>query len=148
MTTAEVHSIAVDPTLGPRFAGATGDFVVLPFDETDGVGCYSEASIVLPKEARSAGLDASFLHDAEHRTFEIKKSAIHDAVISLFIGIASNGGWDWIVHYFSSSPSLGSAKRMKLKVYETTGDEVRAWELSGSGPDVVEALRILRNDPR
>ena len=145
MTSAHRTSIAADPDLVLRMKENGSDIVMLPLDESAGVGCYSEASVSIPKQAITDGMSASFLHESSARTFELKKSSISDAVLSVFLGIASNGGWDWMVRYFETAPHLSGARRLKVKVYEQTGEETRAWEVSGSAPEVVEALRVLRN---
>ena len=89
MTAARVTAIAVDEDLVVRMKATGAEVVMLPVDESDGVGCYPEASISIPKQAKTDGISAAFLRGPGERTFEVKKSALSDAVVNVFLGIAS-----------------------------------------------------------
>ncbi len=56
---------------------------------------YREETLMLAKIMRAAGINATYLHDADERVFEAKKSAIADLVwVPLAVGLVTNATWD------------------------------------------------------
>jgi hypothetical protein len=79
--------------LSERLVKARDDQVfLLPRKIEEGIAVYQDAHVYAAKELRSSGVDASFLAEAEARTFVSEFS--HDIVYQIAIGIAGNLSWD------------------------------------------------------
>lgn len=129
-----------------RARDAAHAVVVLPRSRADdGRGVYGEATLFLVKELRAEGIDADYLDPTEDRLFEVKKSALVAALVTIALGIASAGAWDAIKALLRRE----GADRSEMEVTYTdlrpdgTG---RTWRVRGHGEDVIRAIDKLQAD--
>jgi hypothetical protein len=116
------------------------DAIVLAAEVIDGKAVYSEASVMLVKELRALGADASFADPADDRVFEVKKSA--EAAVAFVIGIGSNAAWDAMKAYLSKRKD----RRLSVTYVDLESDNAkgRAWQVEGDSDGVVRAIESLR----
>jgi hypothetical protein len=139
MAEAKVRSIESPPVEPP--SELRGDLIVLPREVTaEGVGLYDDSVMTIVKDLRVVGVEASFAHDQDHRSW-IGEQAAEVVVISLIIGVASNAGW-WAL-----SKLFGIERKndqLRVKVGRCTQEEGRTtwewYEMSGTGSAVAEAM--------
>lgn len=116
--------------------------MILPYDLDGDRGIYPDQWVSTAKRLRAEGIDACWLHDADHRLWSGERSAVVDLrVIPLIVGIASSAGW--------AAPTALMHRRagqVKLKVgyrRDSSGNEERWIELEGNSADVAAELERL-----
>lgn len=107
---------------------------------------YGEATLFLVKELRAEGLDASYLDSAENRVFEVKKSALVDALISIPFGIVGSAAWDGIKLLLRRKAP--AATELEITFTDMTpGGTGRTWRVRGRPDDVLDAVDRLLLEP-
>ncbi len=132
--------IDVEPTL-------SHDVVVLPSELDNDNGIYAESVSSLVKQLRRSGIDASYLHDAEHRRWRLRKSA--DLPTELFIGVAASAVWSIIAAGFRKFLRPGTQVRAIVlrQQQDPNGSTRSTWfSYNGDADGFVQALRDI--DPR
>lgn len=127
------------------------DLVVLPREiADDGTGLYDDSVVDLVKQLRAEGVDAAYMHDADHREW-IGEKAWTPTEIALVISVAENlassAAWDGLKMIIQRAH--GGRGRAKLKVcrviQSADGTTTREWiEVEGEIGDVVKAIDGLR----
>jgi hypothetical protein len=157
---AEEHGAAVVPVARPVGAEAVtaraDDVLVLPLRATeDGIGIYSESSVILVKRLRAAGMEAHYLHPPEHRLFEGRNNYFADAVVVIVLGVISSATWEGIRLLLLAKKT----RRMKVtfgRREDADGGSITWWQSEGPAESVVESIDHLlatdsslnRGDPR
>ena len=123
---------------------AAAPVVILPISHTDdGRGVYGEATVFLAKELRAVGVDVDYLDAAEGRLFEVKKSVIAAAAITVALGLVSSGLWAAIAALFRSRPDVDDST-MEITYADLRPDGTgRTWRVRGRGAEVLDALDKL-----
>lgn len=139
----------IDAALLARAAAVPATLVVLPVRHVNGQGVYTQASVLLVKQLRAAGLSAEFLDPPDSRTFEVQKSALTAVIVNIALNIASSAAWDAIKRVFRSR----SADEQKAKLSVTyvdldnkNGQSGKAWKVEGDSDAVLQAIDKLRRD--
>jgi hypothetical protein len=153
---AAVSSVRLNSPEYDGLESAAGHVVVAPLRRLDnGVGVYSSATVVLVKELRADGLNASFLDPPERRTFEVRKSAVADVVtLSLSVGgsLMTNTVWFYVERLLTRTRHGGSdSSNTELEIIVVdplAPPECNRLVLRGK-PDVVlrAAAEISRRNP-
>jgi hypothetical protein len=132
----------LDPRIVARARACVAPVVVLPLREIDGIGIYPQGTLTLGKRLRAEGVGAVYLHDSEHRRFEVKKGFVLEAVEALLLGIGSSAGWDAI------KALLARSKSRQLEVtyleLETPEGKGIAWKAVGEAGAVARAIDLIR----
>ena len=119
-----------------------GDLVILPYDLDGDRGIYSDQLATTVKTLRAEGIDARWLHDADHRLWSGERSALVDLwIIPFIVGIASSGGWTALTALVRRRTGP-----VKLKIgyrRDPSGSEERWIELEGDAADVAAELERL-----
>lgn len=138
----EVEVSTASDELVAQVLGQGSSLVVLPRSHTDhGKAVYSEASVHLVKELRSAEYDAGFLDASPDRLFEVKKGDLSVLAVIL-LGIVSSAGWDgikWVVRRMGSSPN----KPKKLELTVIRADNATSYHLQGPPSEVLNAIEAI-----
>jgi hypothetical protein len=125
---------------GPRTFD--GDLVILPHDLDGDRGIYSDQLTTTVKTLRAEGIDARWLHDADHRLWDGKRSAVVDLwIIPFIVGIFSSAGWTALTALVRRRTGP-----VKLKIgyrKDPSGSEERWIELEGNSADVAAELERL-----
>jgi hypothetical protein len=121
--------------------------VVLPVRHVNGLGVYSQTSVLFVKQLRAAGLSAEFLDPPESRTFEVKKSAFTTVIMPVVLGIGSSAAWDAIKAIFRSRSAEEKAKLSVTYVDldRRNGQRGAAWKVEGDSDAVLQAIDKLRS---
>lgn len=121
------------------------DIVLLP-DRVEGEnGIYSDAVLLLKKQLVEAGVDAAYLHDADHQLWEGKRGigVLLSVVISFGSSAAVAAIQSWLTGTFTRD-------RVHLKVgrHRQLDGTVTGWfEAEGSGSEVAKLLdRFMESD--
>ena len=65
--------------------------VIMPHSRTDdGRGIYSQSAVFLAKELRAQGIAAEYSDNSDMRVFEVKKSALAEALVTISLGVVSS----------------------------------------------------------
>lgn len=132
----------LDPGIVARARARDAPVVILPLRETDEIGIYPQGTLTLGKRLRAEGVGAVYLHDSEHRRFEVKKGFVLEAVEALLLGIGSSAGWDAI------KALLARSKSRQLEVtyleLETPEGKGAAWKAVGEADAVARAIDLIR----
>jgi hypothetical protein len=143
MTELAVTSAVLSDEVRRRAIAMANDIIVLPSGDADGSGLYTEPSVGLVKELRACSVDAAYLDPAEARAFEVKKSALTEAAISLSIGIASSAAWEGLKAILARK----KATRLDvtfLDVQVGSRTHGQAWRACGGTDEVLAAIDRLR----
>ncbi len=134
----------LEPSILERAHAADGAIVVLPLREVGGTGIYPQSTLTLVKRLRSAGVSAVYLHAPEHRRFEVKKSAVLDAGVTLLLGVASSAAWDAI----KALAKRGRSSRLEVTYLDLETAEMRgtAWRVAGETEAVLQAIDSMRSE--
>lgn len=118
--------------------------VVWPLREVDGVGIYSQEVITLVKALRAEGVQSSFLHPADSRVFEVKKSFVLDAALAIGLNILSSAAWAGLTRVLRNRVGR---KELELNYVESEGPSghLEAWTVRGRGDVVLDAIEKLRS---
>lgn len=121
--------------------------VILPRRRADdGRGVYGEATVFLAKDLRAQGVDVAYLDPSNERLFEVKKSAIMAAFVTIVLGIGSAAGWDGIKALLKREHA--DDKPLEVAYTDLASDGTgKSWTVRGSGKDVIEAIDRLRSEP-
>jgi hypothetical protein len=135
----------VDTDLVERARHHDEDVIVMPLREQNGLGVYSQESLFLVKDLRSAGVRARFLHDSEARTFEVRKSA--EALVgAIILSVVSNAAWDAIKVLFSRSKKDQQLKVTIVDLRDADGHEATSWTVDGDAEAVIRAIDRLKEE--
>jgi hypothetical protein len=128
-----------------RAAGT--DVVVLPARrDDDGRGVYGESTVFLVKELRAAGVSASYADPSDRRVFEVKKSALGTALVSVALGLVSNAGWDGVKAWLRREQPDG--QRLEVSFADLSADGARTmWTVKGPAEETLAAVDRLRGQP-
>lgn len=130
-----------------RARGSAASVVILPRHRTDdGRGIYGEATVFLAKELRAEGVDVTYLDPSEDRLFEVKKSALTEALVTIALGITSTAGWEAMKALLRRNRADDSAMEITYTELASSGHG-QAWTVRGQGKDVIEAIDKLRAEP-
>ena len=132
----------IDAAVLARAEAVAAPLVVLPVRHVNEQGVYTMTSVLLVKKLRAAGLSAEFLDPPESRTFEVKKGAFTDIVVSIALNIGSSAAWDAIKGIFRSR---SAEKQPRLSVTYVDLDD-KAWKVEGDADAVLQAIDKLRQD--
>lgn len=122
---------------------ASTDVVLMPRARTDdGRGIYGEATIFLVKELRAEGIEASFLDPSEGRLFDVKKSAIATALVTVVLGVVSSAAWEAVRSLLIREHPEDSPMEITYTDLSPTGTG-SSWTVRGEGKDVLEAIDKL-----
>lgn len=130
-----------------RRARALGkSVVILPRRRADdGRGVYGEATVFLAKDLRAEGVDVAYLDASEDRLFEVKKSALGDAFITIVLGIVGNAGWAGIRALIKREHD--GTKPLEVTYTDLAPDgSAKSWTVRGPGSEVVEVIDRLRSE--
>lgn len=117
--------------------------VVLPIREEPGRAVYGEGTLMLVKSLRAAGVSAAYLHDADERLFEAKKSAITEMVwVPLAVGLVTNAAWDLVKLVLRRARS--QALRVDYTSLEVDDAAATTWTVTGDADAVLDAIDRLR----
>ena len=138
----------IDPVVIARAEAVTGPLVMLPIRYVNGQAVYTESSMLVVKRLRATGLDAAFLDPPESRTFEVKESALTDAIVSFALGIGSSAAWDAVKAVFrrQSSGSTGKLSITYVDLDNNDGQRGTAWKVEGDSEAVLKAIDKLRQN--
>lgn len=128
-----------------RAARAKAALVILPHRVTeDGRGVYPDPTTFLVKELRAAGVDASFLDEADQRLFEVKNSALLDMLTAVVLGVASSAAWDG----FKALIRKRTATAPLTVTYVDLSPEGarREFTATGRADEVLESIDRLRSE--
>ncbi len=142
--------IDIDAAVLARAEAVAALLVVLPVRHVNGQGVYTQTSVLLVKRLRAAGLSAEFLDPPELRTFEVKKSAFTEVIVSIALNIGSSAAWDAIKAVFRSrSRSAGEQPKLSVTYVDLGGEDGhrgKAWKVEGDGDAVLQAIDKLRQN--
>lgn len=141
--------VDIDAAVLVRAEAVSAPLVVLPVRHVNGQGVYTQASVLLVKQLRAAGISAEFLDPPESRTFEVKKSALTVVIVSIALNIGSSAAWDAIKAIFRSRPAEEQAK-LSITYVDLDGKEGQrgtAWKVEGDSDAVLQAIDKLRQNP-
>jgi hypothetical protein len=121
-----------------------GDLVVLPREiDDEGNGLYDDSAVTVVKELKAFGVEASYQHDPDHRTW-IGEKSVEIVVLNLITGIASNAGWAALCKLVGRQHNT---ERVRLRVgrlrKSASGIAWDWYKLEGSGKDVATALAAM-----
>jgi len=128
------------------------DLVVLPRKiADDGTGLYDDSVIDLVKQLQAEGIDAAYLHDADHREWIGEKGwtpAEIALVVSIAENLASSAVWDGLKTILQRAH--GGKGRVKLKacrvIQSPDGTKTQEWiEVEGENGDVAKAIDALHS---
>jgi len=123
------------------------EVVILPGRRADdGQGVYSEATLFLAKELRAEGVNVAYLDEPKDRFFEVKKSALLDAFVTIVLGVGSAAAWDGIKALFKKNSLDDKQMEMTYADLSPNGSG-KTWTVRGSGEDVLNAIDELREQP-
>lgn len=140
---AEVERVELSAEVMRLTSDTTAGIVVLPSTVTDGRGIYSESSVMLVKELRALGADATFAQPSDQRLFEVKKSA-EALLIAVVIGMASNASWDLLKHLLRRSKEARLSVTY-VELEDGNGQRGSAWQVRGDADGVIRAIDRLRH---
>ncbi|HEV7938542.1 MAG TPA: hypothetical protein VGP18_11030 [Solirubrobacteraceae bacterium] len=140
----DITAADLEPSILERAHAADAAIVVLPLREVGGTGIYPQSTLTLVKRLRSAGGSAVYLHDPEHRRFEVKKSAVLDAGATVLLGVASSAAWDAI----KALAKRGKSSRIEVTYLDLETAEMRgtAWRVAGKTEAVLQAIDSMRSE--
>jgi len=138
----------IDAAVLARAEAVAAPLVVLPVRHVNEQGVYTMTSVLLVKKLRAAGLSAEFLDPPESRTFEVKKGAFTDIIVSIALNIGSSAAWDAIKGIFRSR---SAEKQPRLCVTyvdldDKDGQRGKAWKVEGDADAVLQAIDKLRQN--
>jgi hypothetical protein len=136
------------PTGQIELARAIGsEVVILPRRRADdGQGVYGEATLFLAKELRAEGVNVAYLDEPKDRLFEVKKSAVIAAFVTIVLGVGSTAAWDGIKALFKRNQL--DDKQMEITYTDLSLDgSGKTWTVRGCGEDVLNAIDKLREQP-
>lgn len=142
----EVRAVRVEPPVAHPNADQSSESVaVLPLRESeDGIGIYPEATVVLVKALRAAGIEANYAHPPERRLFEGKKGVIGDVALPVVLGVISSGAWDGIKAWLLERKHDRAQLQVTFSHVETESGEVKWWRVEGHADAAIAAIdRIL-----
>lgn len=110
--------------------------VVLPSRLNGDVGIYSGQTTGLVKQLRAAGVDAAFLHDSQHKQWDVRMGDVPiELVIAVVGGLLTNATWaaaQAVVQKFIGSSSEVHARVVRQR-QDPDGAVENIW-LAYSGP--------------
>lgn len=134
-------SARIDAPDIPVPAVLSEDVVVLPRELSDeGVGLYDDSVITLVKELQQLGVDASFQHGPDARSW-IGEKAVAKIVIDLIVGIGSSAGWSAVCRLFGQAHK-NDRVRVRAGRFRKQ-DATTSWEwyeFEGTGDAVAKAM--------
>jgi hypothetical protein len=135
----------IDAAVLARAEAVAAPLIVLPVRHVNEQGVYTMTSVLLVKKLRAAGLSAEFLDSPESRTFEVKKGAFTDIVVSIALNIGGSAAWDAIKGVFRSR---SAEKQPRLSVTyvdldDKGGQRGMAWKVEGDADAVLQAIDKL-----
>lgn len=116
--------------------------VVWPLREVEGVGIYSQDVVTLVKRLRAEGVEATYLHPADSRVFEVKKGLVLDAAVAIGLNILSSAAWAGITRVLRSRRERGELE-LTYAQSDTPSGHVEAWTVRGRGDTVLDAVDRL-----
>ena len=131
-----------------RALAVDASVVILPLSRSeDGRGIYGEATLFLTKELRLAGRwRPSSWTPRKWRLFEVKKSALAAAPVTISLGIVSAAGWDAVKALLRREHASDSP--MEITYTDLTPERGgRTWTVRGSSEHVIEAIDNWRSEP-
>jgi hypothetical protein len=126
-----------------------GAIVVLPASVEGDMGIYPNGALMLVKEMRAAGIPAQFLHDPEHRQWQVHMGEIPlDLLIGVSSGLISSGIWASFSHlvgnHFPKQTVHLHVVRQRRKA-DGSLDSTTV-ELTGTGPQLKPLLETALKD--
>jgi len=143
-TTVTTNSTPADLRMVALARDRAAEVVVLPVREEPGRSVYAESTLMLVKSLRAEGVVAAYLHDADQRVFEAKKSAITELVwIPLAVGLVTQATWDLIK---GALRKVGSRRlRVDYTRLEVGDGLATTWTVEGDPEAVLDVIDRLRD---
>jgi hypothetical protein len=139
----DIGAVNLEASIVRRARAVSEPLVILPLREVGDTGIYPASTLALVKRLRSAGADAFYLHDSEHRRFVVKKSALGEVAAALLVGIGSNAAWDAIKALFRTGPTTDvDVTYLNL---DTRDESLTAWRVAGDSEAVLRTIDSLRS---
>jgi hypothetical protein len=122
------------------------EVVFLPQEVEGDVGVYRDEQLTIVKELKAQGVDAAYLHDADHREWLSLKGAdvVVPLVVQFGISFLASGAWEIFAGLL-----LARFRRSRLwvkmgrTVDKGSGAETEWFEATGDADSVTNALRIF-----
>ena len=139
--------MAIDPNPSPLPYEvpelSDGVIVVLPQAVDGDVGIYSNATSTLVKELRAEGIAAEYLHDSDHRQWQIHMGEVPvELIVGITTSVIGSGIWAAFAagfgKRFASHPvTVHVVRQRKRSNGERTTTTV---DVTGTGPEVQTVL--------
>jgi hypothetical protein len=126
-----------------------GTIVVLPQSIDGEVGIYPNATSTLVKELRAEGITAEYLHDADHRQWQIYMGEVPlQLILSITTSVIGSGIWA------AFAAGLGERFRSRQVTVHVVKQRKRAngerstatVDLTGTGPELQKLLETALSD--
>jgi hypothetical protein len=117
------------------------ELIILPSYFHEGLPIYSSSIDTLVEDLRDSGIDAAYLHDAEHQLWRVTESA-GQVALSFVVGIASNAAWNLLIMWLRRRKDSQVEATVLDMRRDSQGTNLRYRRFNGSGSDVVDALSL------
>lgn len=141
----EVEAVASDVVR----AFSDVDLVILPVGRDEGGrGHYSADTVFLGKRLCAAGYRVAYADPPGRRLFEVRKSAVTTALVSVALGLLTNAAWDgvkWLAGRIRRNRSVETPREIEIQVTDFRPDSSSTtWTLRGEPSAVAGAIERLR----
>ncbi|KAB1118473.1 hypothetical protein F6X54_03280 [Micromonospora aurantiaca] len=128
------------------------DLVILAVgQDEEGRGLYPADTVFLGKNLRAAGYRVAYADPPGRRLFEVRKSAVTTAVVSVALGLLTNAAWDgakWLAGWIRRRRSDGNPRELEIQITDARPDSSSTtWTVRGEPMAVTSAIERLSPVP-